>query len=78
MTSTEANARRDVAQDLCSFIDASPSPYHACSESARRLTTVGYQELSETDAWDSPTGSWFVRRGGALVAWSHAAGVSPS
>ena len=71
MTSTETSARRDVARDLCAFIDASPSPYHACDEAARRLSGVGYEELSETDAWDSPTGSWYVRRGGALVAWSH-------
>ena len=75
MSTTDANARRDVARDLCAFIDASPSPYHACDEAARRLEAVGYSELSEADAWDSPTGSWFVRRGGALVAWSHGDGV---
>jgi aspartyl aminopeptidase len=77
MSMTEANARRDVARDLCAFIDASPSPYHACSEAARRLSEAGFSELEETDAWDSPSGSWFVRRGGALVAWSHGAGASP-
>jgi aspartyl aminopeptidase len=74
MTTKEANERRDVARDLCSFIDASPSPYHACEEAARRLAEAGYQELAETDPWDSASGSYFVRRGGALVAWSHGAG----
>ena len=77
MSLTEASERRDVAKDLCSFIDASPSPYHACEESARRLMAAGYVELSEADPWDSAEGAWFVRRGGALVAWSHRGGAAP-
>lgn len=77
MSPTDASKRREVAKDLCSFIDAAPSPYHACEEAARRLVTAGYAEVSETDPWDSADGSWFVRRGGALVAWTHGAGVAP-
>jgi aspartyl aminopeptidase len=32
------SSARDTALDLISFIDASPSPYHAAAEALRRLT----------------------------------------
>jgi aspartyl aminopeptidase len=57
------------AHALIEFIAASPSPFHACSEAAARLTAVGFAEVAEADAWPA-TGRCFVRRGGALVAWA--------
>lgn len=55
-------------QSLCEFIDASPSPYHACETAAARLRDAGFRELSEADPW--PThGDFFVLRAGSLIAW---------
>lgn len=57
---------------LCEFIDASPSPFHACLTAARRLTADGFVELSEADAWPT-AGRHFVVRAGSLVAWQSGA-----
>lgn len=54
--------------DLLAFIAASPSPYHAVGEVARRLSGVGFTERSLTEPW-SDGGLNFVRRGGAVLAW---------
>ncbi|KUI46583.1 aminopeptidase [Mycobacterium sp. GA-1199] len=55
-------------QNLCEFIDASPSPYHVGETAAARLREAGFRELSEADAW--PThGNFFVLRAGSLIAW---------
>lgn len=59
--------------DLSSFLTASPSPFHAATEAARRLEQVGYRRLDETIPWDDPSGRCYVRRGGSLVAWSNPA-----
>ena len=56
------------AQGLCEFIDASPSPFHACRTAAERLRDAGFTELSEGDAWTG-AGDSFVIRAGSLIAW---------
>lgn len=63
--------RTDPASDFLSFLDASPSPWHACEEVAKRLEEVGFRELRETDAkWQVGEGEGlFVRRAGSIVAW---------
>ncbi|MGE0214281.1 M18 family aminopeptidase [Mycolicibacterium sp.] len=55
-------------QGLCQFIDASPSPFHACRTAADRLTEAGFTELSESDAWPG-AGDHFTVRAGSLIAW---------
>jgi aspartyl aminopeptidase len=64
------------ATELCTYVDASPSPFHACAEAASRLETGGFRRLLETDAWPSDPGRYYLLRGGSLVAWSseHARG----
>jgi aspartyl aminopeptidase len=57
-----------TAQGLCEFIDASPSPFHACATVAQRLMAAGFTELAEADNWPS-TGDYFIVRAGSLVAW---------
>ena len=57
------------ARRLLTFIDASPSPFHACATAAARLEAAGYTELKEPAAWAGGPGRHFVRRGGSLVAW---------
>ena len=56
-------------QNLCAFIDASPSPFHVCATVAERLRTEGFSELAESDPWPSAPGDYFTVRAGSLVAW---------
>jgi aspartyl aminopeptidase len=64
------------AQDLLDFIAASPSPFHAVAESARRLDRAGFAEVAETDAWPTAPGRQYLIRGGSLVAWSGDGGAA--
>lgn len=58
------------AAGLCAFVDASPSPFHACVEAAARLEAVGFTDLAETDRWPRDPGRYYTVRGGSLVAWT--------
>lgn len=60
---------KSQARALASFIDSSPSPYHACQSARERLEALGFQALEETQAWQVSAGRYFVQRGGSLVAW---------
>jgi aspartyl aminopeptidase len=62
----------DAAHRMLEFIDASPSPFHACAEAARRLEAAGFRPLVEVDAWPPERGAFYVLRGGSLVAWATA------
>jgi aspartyl aminopeptidase len=63
-------AEREVALDLCAFIDASPSPHHAAAEARRRLESSGFAPLDEREAWAlAPGDRRWVRRGGTIVAF---------
>ena len=50
----------DVVADLLSFLDRSPTPYHAVAECVRRLESAGFRPLDPADAWE------LVRRRSAL------------
>jgi aspartyl aminopeptidase len=60
----------DLAADLLQFVDASPSPYHAVTEMARRLEGAGFTRLDERDAWTLGAGDtrYVIRDGGSLIA----------
>lgn len=61
----------DPGDDLRAFVDASPSPFHAVAELARRLRAGGFTELDERDVWSLAPGDarYVVRDGGSLVAF---------
>lgn len=59
-----------AAQALIEYIDASPSPFHACATSAQMLEEAGFTQVDERDAWPTDTGRYYLLRGGSLVAWS--------
>ncbi len=61
----------DVVDDLCAFIDRSPTPYHAVQETIRRLEMAGYACLAEAHAWKLSPGDrrYVVRAGGSLAAF---------
>ncbi len=63
------SSARDTALDLISFIDASPSPYHAAAEALRRLTAAGFTEVPQAAAWPAGPGRYVVVDGGTLFAW---------
>jgi aspartyl aminopeptidase len=59
-----------LGADLRAGGDASPSPFHAVAELARRLRTAGFTELDETEHWEpAPGGRHFVVRHGSLIAF---------
>ncbi|THV42836.1 M18 family aminopeptidase [Glycomyces buryatensis] len=60
---------RSHTTDLAGFIEASPTPYHACAEAARRLEAAGFRRLAETDEWLDEPGGYYVVRDGSLIAW---------
>jgi aspartyl aminopeptidase len=61
----------DRIRDLISFLDVSPTPYHAVAEAVRRLEVAGYRPLRELDAWELEAGDrcYVVRGGGSVVAF---------
>jgi aspartyl aminopeptidase len=63
---------------MLAFIDASPSPFHACDTAGGQLEASGFARLSESDPWPSGPGKHYLRRGGSLVAWATHAGHRPS
>ncbi len=65
-----------MLDDLRSYLDSSPSPFHAASTAADRLTTAGFTEVVDGADWtDLPTDG-FVRRDGGVVAWRVPDGVT--
>jgi aspartyl aminopeptidase len=66
------------AAGLCAFVDASPSPFHACAEAGRRLEAAGFSHLAETDAFPTEPGRHYLIRGGSLIAWSTESAGGPA
>jgi aspartyl aminopeptidase len=59
------------AAGLCAFVDASPSPFHACAQVGQRLEAAGFALLAETDELPTEAGRYYLIRGGSLIAWSN-------
>jgi aspartyl aminopeptidase len=63
--------------DLRTFLDASPSPFHAAATSAARLDGAGFERVSLADEWDDLPTDGYVIRDGAVIAW-RSAGEPPA
>jgi aspartyl aminopeptidase len=74
-----AAAVPDPVADLLAYIDRSPTPYHAVSETVRRLAASGFQPLDEAEVWNlAPEDRrYLVRNDGSLVAF-HVGATSPA
>jgi aspartyl aminopeptidase len=57
------------ALDLCRFVEAAPSPYHAAREVERRLSALGFATVDEGVAWPSGSGGRVLVRGATVLAW---------
>jgi aspartyl aminopeptidase len=70
------------AQGLIDFVDASPTPFHACDQAAARLREAGFAEVVETEPFPTEPGAFYLVRGGSLVAWdttgAYGAGRGPA
>lgn len=55
--------------DLASFVEASPSSYHAAAVVASRLIDAGFTQLDEAETWPTGAGNYVVVRDGAVIAW---------
>lgn len=62
---------RAQAQALCSFIQASPSAFHAVAEISSRFVRAGFCHLPENAAWSvEPGGRYFTTRNdSSIIAW---------
>lgn len=65
---------RTVADELCSLIDRSPSPFHAVETAHELVSTAGFTELDLSSRWSDDPGLRMVRRGGSLLAWRQPSG----
>ncbi|KAJ7937154.1 aspartyl aminopeptidase [Mycena leptocephala] len=76
----------EAALRFLSFVNASPTPFHAVHNAIVRLEKAGFQKVLEKDAWEDsvqPGGKYyFTRNQASLVAftlpqkWKQGAGVS--
>ncbi|KAJ6629088.1 aspartyl aminopeptidase [Mycena sp. CBHHK59/15] len=76
----------EAANRFLSFVNASPTPFHAVHNAVLRLEKAGFQKVLEKDAWEDrvqPGGKYyFCRNQSSLVAftlpqkWKQGAGVS--
>lgn len=65
MTDPAPNERAD---DLVRYLNASPTPWHAVTETVARLSAAGYRELVEEDEWKvAPGDKVFVVRAGSTI-----------
>ncbi len=65
-------------ENLCAFLDNSPSVYHAAANLEKLLLEKGYEKLHEQDAWELlPGGKYYLVRGGTAVMAFRIPGESP-
>jgi aspartyl aminopeptidase len=66
-------SQRGYANELISFIQSSPTPFHAVSTAKKILTKAGFQELPEGEPWADKVQrgeKYFVtRNGSSLIAF---------
>lgn len=59
---------KETAQELLSFIQQSPSCFHAVQTIGEQLKAAGFQELKECETWNlQPQGKYFTTRNGSSV-----------
>jgi aspartyl aminopeptidase len=60
-----------IVEDFKTFLEASPTSWHAAREAANRFALHDFTPLNENEKWELEGGnSYFVQRGGALAAFT--------
>lgn len=62
----------NYAVDLCNFIDASPTPYHATQQMVERLVDAGFTQLDEKESWNLQLEKGYVvtRNDSSVIAFT--------
>ena len=70
--SCETKDKTALANELLTFIDQSPTAYHAVSVIAQTLSAKGFVALSEGDDWALECGGkyYVTRNGSSLLAFA--------
>jgi aspartyl aminopeptidase len=64
----EFSESRVTADSLLQFIDSAPTPWHAASVAAERLSAAGFEALAEDRTWElRPGRGYFVLRDGSAI-----------
>ncbi|KAF2681381.1 aspartyl aminopeptidase [Lentithecium fluviatile CBS 122367] len=59
-----------AAEDFLSFVNASPTPFHAVKSAKERLEKAGFTQIKERDSWAStlqPGGKYYLTRNGSSI-----------
>ncbi|KAL3305794.1 aspartyl aminopeptidase [Colletotrichum asianum] len=59
-----------AALDFVDFVNASPTPYHACATASKLLEKAGFTKIKERDSWNStlrPGGKYYLTRNGSSI-----------
>lgn len=61
----------DFNNDLLSFLNQSPTPWHAVTSMKKQLDRAGFHQLDEKDDWSlqAGTGYYAIRNGSSIVAF---------
>ncbi|KAL1208576.1 putative aspartyl aminopeptidase [Cardamine amara subsp. amara] len=64
--------KSSLVSDFLSFLNASPTAFHAVDESKKRLQKAGYEQVSERDDWKLEAGKkyYFTRNYSTIVAFA--------
>ena len=67
----EGREYKDTVQKLFTFIEESPSQYHAVDTMRKHLEAAGYEQLLESGAWKLKSGGkyYVIRSGSSLIAF---------
>ncbi|ORY19664.1 aspartyl aminopeptidase [Clohesyomyces aquaticus] len=68
--STMSKPSLKAAEDFLSFVNASPTPFHAVKSARERLEKAGFTQIKERDSWAStllPGGKYFLTRNGSSI-----------
>ncbi|KAE8148667.1 peptidase M18 [Aspergillus avenaceus] len=70
MVSKLAQNLKQPALDFLSYVNASPTPFHAVQSSKELLAKAGFQEIKEKDSWSStchPGGKYYLTRNSSTI-----------
>ncbi|KAF1984281.1 peptidase M18, aminopeptidase I [Aulographum hederae CBS 113979] len=59
----------ESAEDFLSFVNASPTPFHAVKSAKERLEKAGFKQIKERDSWSSlkPGSKYYLTRNGSSI-----------